>query len=396
MKKLLIALLLFALLAPTAVYAETEGVTFTYNDEGDGYVSLTGVEGFNGGDLEIPAFIDGKTVRSIADKSFMLIPSLTSVSFPETLVSIGTYAFSDCAELTQIFLPSSLETLGEYAFAACDIKEIELGIYLRYIAPKAFDGNKDLKFYVTEGTVGYDFVTENKLPHEVKKQAADFEITYTVDEKGNATVTGGKNFVAGNITIPLTTPEGHPVVAIADGAFRGYPTVTEIKVCENVVSIGKDVFADCPRLESISMGDAPVKTIGDGAFRGCKMLAEVTLPDTLEYVGNWAFAECILGYVDLSANIKEMGHYAFDNNPDIRFVVKKGSYAEVFVMDREYHYDAVGEDGAVTEHNVRRTKRIVSVVLAIVIVAAELFVAVASVDKYKKEKKKLYKSRHIR
>ncbi len=396
MKKLFLMLLLLCLLIPTSVHAEGE-LVFTYEDVGNGYITITGVENFSGGVLNIPAFYDGKTVLHIKDSCFMLMTELTEVVLPETLESVGMYVFSDCPELTKVTLPRSLRTIADFAFSASPLAEVELHEYISYIGINAFKGNNDTMYFVTKGTEGADFVKAQGFPKvEVKEPARPFEITYTVDKDGNATVTGGKYFSVGNITIPLTTPEGHPVVAIADGAFRGYETVTEIKVCENVVSIGKDVFADCPRLESVSIHEAPIKTIGDGAFANCPMLAEMTLPDTVEYIGNKAFSNCILSVTDVPPSVKEMGHYAFDYNPDAVFRVQEGSYAEQFFIDREYRYISIKKDGSEEQVDIARTKRIISAIMAVVIIATELFVAVYTASKNKPVKKVLYKSRHIR
>ncbi len=396
MKKIVVAVLLLVMLLPTTAYADSSEPKFTYNDEENGYISLTGVENFTGTVLNIPVFVDGKTVRGIADNSFMLMTELVAVNFPETLESIGEYAFSDCPKLEQVKIPNSVKTIGDYAFGACKLKEVDLHEQLEYIAPNAFKLNEDAMFFVTQGTVGEEFVKQQGYKHAVKEPALPFELIYTVDAEGNATVTGGKNFTIGAIAIPMCTPEGHPIVAIADGAFRGYETVTEIKFSENLVTVGKDVFADCPRLESGMMDDAPIKTIGEGAFRNCPALMEMTIPKTVEYIGNWAFAGCDLRYIDLDKNIKEMGHYAFDYNEKLEFHVEEGTYAEAFVRDREYRYTVKKSDGSYEQHDIRRTKNIISGALVILIVAAELFVAVNTASKNKVVKKPLYKSRHIR
>ncbi len=397
MKKILVFLVVLAMLAPTAVFAEEQELEFRYNDEGDGYIMLTAVK--NPSDitvLEIPPFYDGKTVRGIADNSFMLMDNLKSLVLPQGIEYVGTYAFSDCAQLESVSIPSSVTSIGDYAFSACNLQNVDLHEYISFIGDNAFSLNEDAVFFVTDRTYAKEFAVSHNLNHATKEPAKPFEIVYTVDENGNATVTGGRYFEIGNITIPATTPEGHPVVALADGAFKGYENVTEIKICENLVSIGKDVFADCPRLESVMMDEAPIKTIGDGAFRGCGMLAEIGLPDTVEYIGNWAFAECDIFYVELSPSIKEMGHYAFDNNVDIEFQVQEGSYAELFVSDREYRYTVRKKDGSVEEVDVKRSRGIVSLACAVVIGAVELLALVYAVNGNKSKKKPLYKSRLIK
>ena len=45
--------------------------------------------------------------------------SLTSITLPTSLTSIGEYAFFHCSSLTSITLPASLTSLGYGAFSGC-------------------------------------------------------------------------------------------------------------------------------------------------------------------------------------------------------------------------------------------------------------------------------------
>lgn len=68
------------------------------------------------------------------------ISSLTSISFPSTLKSIGTGCFRQCKKLTEIVLPEGVETLEDDAFSMCDnVTRIELPSTLKYIGMGALD-----------------------------------------------------------------------------------------------------------------------------------------------------------------------------------------------------------------------------------------------------------------
>ena len=45
--------------------------------------------------------------------------SLTSVTIPDSVRSIGAYAFSYCINLTSIIIPDSVRSIGAYAFCGC-------------------------------------------------------------------------------------------------------------------------------------------------------------------------------------------------------------------------------------------------------------------------------------
>ena len=61
--------------------------------------------------LTLPA-----TVTTIGDGAFMNCASLTSIALPDTVTTIGSGAFAGCCLLSQLTLPAALTTLGKNAF----------------------------------------------------------------------------------------------------------------------------------------------------------------------------------------------------------------------------------------------------------------------------------------
>ena len=70
---------------------------------------------------EVPAF---KKVTTL-DGTFRGCTGLVSVTVPEGVQEIGTYAFEDCTSLTTVRLPSSIKKIGMHAFQDCTaLKEV--------------------------------------------------------------------------------------------------------------------------------------------------------------------------------------------------------------------------------------------------------------------------------
>ncbi len=69
--------------------------------------------------VEIPAEIDGVPVNEIGFYAFEANSNVTSVTLPESVMTISEGAFSSCTALAQINLPSSLTLIEEGAFAGC-------------------------------------------------------------------------------------------------------------------------------------------------------------------------------------------------------------------------------------------------------------------------------------
>ena len=58
---------------------------------------------------------------------FSCCESLTNVTIPEGIISIGSCAFSGCTSLTSIRIPRSVKTIGESCFEGCtNLSEITI------------------------------------------------------------------------------------------------------------------------------------------------------------------------------------------------------------------------------------------------------------------------------
>jgi hypothetical protein len=93
-----------------------QGAPFFYTTN-NGSITIRGYTG-PGGALTIPESINGLPVTSI-EYGFYNCASLTSVTIPNSVTSIGTGAFEGCTSLTNVTIPNSVKNIGDVAFDYC-------------------------------------------------------------------------------------------------------------------------------------------------------------------------------------------------------------------------------------------------------------------------------------
>lgn len=126
--------------------------TFVYSENGDGTISIKGLGTVSMSEktLVIPDTIAGKPVTEIADKVFIGLENITSVTLPIFLERIGRRAFHNATSLKVLNIPavrnwknpseSGSLTIGEFAFAGTLLGEVRLPEEVTKIGNKAFNG----------------------------------------------------------------------------------------------------------------------------------------------------------------------------------------------------------------------------------------------------------------
>lgn len=153
------------------------------------------------------------------------------VVIPNSVTSIGEFAFYHCTNLTSIMIPDSVTSIDEHAFALCSALE---SITIPDSVPEIGDG----AFFGCTGLT--------------------------------------------SVTI------GNGVTSIGGGAFANCYKLTSITIPNSVTSIGDHAFYRCKGLTSVTIPDS-VTSIGDHAFDHCPKLNNVIIPDSVKSIGEEAF-----------------------------------------------------------------------------------------------------------
>ena len=188
-------------------------------------------------DLVIP-----NSVTSIGRYAFCGCKSLTSITIPNSVTSIGKYAFKGCSSLTSVAIPNSVTSIGVAAFYKCSsLTSVAIGNSVTRIELWAFSGCSSL--------------TSITIPDSVTMLG---EVTF----EGCSSLT--------SVTIPDS------VTMLRKETFEGCSSLTSVTIPNSVINIRKRAFYSCKSLTSITIPNS-VTSIGDEAFYDCESLTSVTI-----------------------------------------------------------------------------------------------------------------------
>ena len=248
-----------------------------------------------------------------------LICGCQNTAIPDSVMSIGAYAFKGRSSLIKITIPDSITSIGWGAFDGCfNLKSIAIPGRVNSIGGKAFHNCSSL--------------TEITIPDKV------------------AIIDSGTFENCSSLT-SVVIPDS--VTSIGDEAFLGCSSLTSVVIPNSVMSIGDEAFEDCesliqsPTIEikikkfsyrllkhnHLAMvtrysGDTQrvvipseityegvsyrVMSIGYSAFRHCHSLKKITIPDGVKSIGDYAFADCdSLTSVVIPDSVTSIGDHAF-------------------------------------------------------------------------------------
>jgi len=138
-------------------------VQFNYTIDSDNNVTITGCLNSCPSDVVIPSSIEGHPVTAIGDTAFQG-KGLTTVTFPDRLVSIGNWAFENNS-LTSVTLPASLTTLSAGAFYMNSLTSVTIPSSVTTIYDFTFQMNSltSVTFEGNAPSAGYDVLANNPV-----------------------------------------------------------------------------------------------------------------------------------------------------------------------------------------------------------------------------------------
>ena len=286
-------------------------------------------------DIRIP---DGITV--IEDGAFIACLNLTAVTIPDSVVRIGKAAFFLCSSLSDLTLPDGLTAIESRAFVGCSaLKSVTIPAGVReikdnpfaYCMPDAIDVSPDNSYFtVTDGML---FSKRDK--RLICRAGSDGETVLTIPQ-GTRTISADA-FGGDEGLISVIIPDS--VTTIGEAAFSDCMSLVGITIPSGVTQIRNLTFTGCTDLLSVTIPSGIV-SIGIVAFSGCDKLQSVMIQDGVTAIGVGAFQSCdALNRVTIPASVTSIGIGAFnDCSEDLIITVSRNSHAEQYCQENGLKY----------------------------------------------------------
>ena len=329
----------------------------------------------------IPSEIDGVPVTAIGSEAFAIFNSLTSLTIPYSVTSIGEDTFGNCKKLVNItvddnnnsfssidgvlydknktvlvqyprgkdnssyVIPASVATIGSKAFYNCDaLTSVTIPDSVTVIKEHAFDDCKQLTDVAIPGSVTSigdsafrecDALTVVEFPDSVIS-IGDMAY-YSCDNLKSVTISKGVTtikeaaFGCSDELTELTVAAGNTSFSSDNGVLYNkdktvllqYPignSRPSYTILDSVTTIGYGAFWNCRTISNVTLPNR-VRNIEPRAFLGCSNLQNIAIPSNVETIGWEAFSSCSkLASVTIPGNVSTIEYAAFSFCSKLKYV----------------------------------------------------------------------------
>ena len=272
----------YGFISGTAITSLTIPASLTSCESYDSYYT-GGSYGPLGGAENLTELIFESGIETIPAKLAWLTPSetthLTSITIPDTVTSIGNYAFSNCKKLTTISIPDSVTSISDSAFSDCQkLASIQWSQNLQTIGRSSFSGCSSLENIV--------------VPKTVK--------TVGTSAFYNCTSVSSVSFT--------DNPKGGFYVDIQSSAFSNCTALKDISFSKNIKYLRSSAFYGCSSLVDVVLGDN-ITDIGYLAFSKCTALESIELPSKLNTLGYGFISDTLISSLTIPASLTSCESY---------------------------------------------------------------------------------------
>ena len=235
-----------------------------------------------------------KGTKVICDNAFDLgelseFSDLKQIIIPDSVLSIGDYAFYDCGPLLNITIPKSVTLIGKNPFMGCDRISIKSESEQFVVIDEMLIDSKTNRLITYFGQNNSHVSIPNSITNIGDAAFLGYEKIQQITIPNSVTIIGNEAFAYCRLLQRITIPNS--VTSVGNEAFYYCKSLHQITIPNSVTSISKDTFRWCESLKQIIIPDS-VTNIGVGAFVECKSLQQITIPDSVTSIDDGAFDGC--------------------------------------------------------------------------------------------------------
>ena len=196
----------------------------------------------------------GARTKSVATSMFEGCTELVSVDFTNAIgdeyLEIPTRMFYGCSKLSNVYLSLVTTTVGISSFEGCSSLT-----NLNFLNDSSVTNLRNRAF---ANCANLDKIM---LPSKIVSYGTQIFVGSKVGELTLSTLpAGGFTNTFGDLstTLKKITLTGSSITTIPNSYLTGYQNLTDFVMCDSIVSIGEDAFANCGKLENITFSSALV------------------------------------------------------------------------------------------------------------------------------------------
>ena len=243
----------------------------------------------------------------IFNQPFSGCDRLTDFVFGEEVEYIPNYLCFQLTSLKKLVIGNSVTTIGMWAFYECTgLTEVTIPNSVTTIGYKAFDGCTGLQKVIWNARNAQDlqYVYDNPIFPDCN-QLTDFVFGEEVEHI--------PDFLCNNLRLLNTIVIPNSVTTIGQLAFNSCTGLQKVTIGNSVTTIGERAFSECRGLQKVTIGNS-VTTIGKFAFTSCTGLQKVTIGNSVTAIGYGAFDSCSgLTEITIPNAVTTIGVWAFSS-----------------------------------------------------------------------------------
>ena len=230
-----------------------------------------------------------------------LINGCKNTTIPDSVTTIGGYAFERCSELKKIIIPQSVTTVEYAAFEGCTgLTDVTISGNIEFNADIFSNCTELISAVILDGATE---IGDGMFKNCIKLKS---------------------------VSIP------NSVIKIGRSAFKECSELTSVVIPENVVEIEDEAFEGCTGLINVEIPES-VEYIGASAFERCTGISEIVIPEGVTMIYGSTFSECTgLRSVVLPSSVEEISYYAFSGCCGLKNIIipDKVTTIEMFAFNK--------------------------------------------------------------